>query len=318
MCRAPSVVSTAQWPAERFYWSVLIPPSGACIRPGPLPAGLRPAFDEVVPEPDESEAPSDADGRSRLHVVCTPLSDGRLVACAAPAALLHALNPAVLVLTPDELPEFVMAGSSADGTECGDVSATTTIATSLNLLVGDFEPAPFRRARASRRILALAGLVVVCVAVTLGLSRRAALDRAFAQEAKDRSEEVTRAIGESLGVRGLRSEALSRALSRASQAAEAASRISPAADASGALSDLLAAWPPDAGCSPQTLIVADETVVVAVSIDDDAAAFLRRLMPALRTAGWSLDEPRLTNLRGVTRLNLCMRRREHGGGEAGQ
>ena len=63
--------TTFAWPPERFYWSVLEAPG--VRRPGPLPPGLLPEFQEDLPVPVEE-----------VHAVSVPTGDGRLVVCAAP------------------------------------------------------------------------------------------------------------------------------------------------------------------------------------------------------------------------------------------
>ncbi|MBX3405070.1 MAG: hypothetical protein KF699_16805, partial [Phycisphaeraceae bacterium] len=124
-CLVPSSASTS-WPADRFYWSILVLPPGAAhrIRAGALPPGLRPMFEEDVPETESALAD--------LHAVCTPIDGDRLLACAVPRSALAELPAGTLALMPDasDLPAFIRGQSG------GDLAVAR-----LNLLVGPHQPA---------------------------------------------------------------------------------------------------------------------------------------------------------------------------------
>lgn len=293
-CRMPSSTSTV-WPSARFYWSILELPSGAArrIRPGPLPPGLRPQFEEDVPEPESALAD--------LHAVCAPIDGDRLIVCAAPSAALATLAPGTLALTPDvsDLPEFIRGDrshtssgasndESAPTTELGN-SAASTVAR-LNLLVGAHEPALFRRARARRTSLALVTFTLCAAIASLGLHERAARDRALAAE-HSRSAHV---LAASLG-RGIAPADLPALVGRARQSADAAAKIAEPADAAAPLAALLTAWPTAQAANVQSINAAGEVIAIALTIEGDSAAadFLRAFAAP---AGWTLEEPRLTAL----------------------
>src|SRR5205814_3327972 len=104
-----------------------------------LPIGLRAALEDEIPE-DASD----------LHAVYVPLTDGRVLACAARKCDLGSLDDSALSLTPDSPPQFAAAPAEA--------------AAALNLLVGALQPSRIRRARAHRHLVTLAALLV-CVAL---------------------------------------------------------------------------------------------------------------------------------------------------------
>ena len=293
-CLVPSSPSTT-WPSARFYWSILDLPAGAAkrIRPGPLPPGLRPQFEEDVPEPESALAD--------LHAVCTPIDDDRLLVCAASNAALRELSADTLALTPSvsDLPEFIRfdrshtsSGGSTDesapSTELGN-SAASTVAR-LNLLVGTHEPALFRRARARRTALALVTFILCAVLASLGLHQRAARDRALAAEHSRSAHDLAAPLG-----RGIAPADLPALVGRARQSAAAAAKITEPADASAPLAALLTAWPTTQAANVQTINVGGDVIAIALTIEGESAAadFLRAFAVP---EGWMREEPRLTAL----------------------
>ncbi|MBX3408183.1 MAG: hypothetical protein KF869_15630, partial [Phycisphaeraceae bacterium] len=244
-------------PADRFYWSILDLPPGAAhrIRTGPLPSGLRPMFEEDVPE---SEA-----GLADLHAVCMPIDDDRLLVCAVPRSALAELPAGTLALTPDasDLPAFIRGEHNGDnGREHGGEHALAQI----NLLVGPHEPAAFRRARARRTSLALVTLILCAAITSLGLHQRAARDRDSAADHTRHAHELAASLG-----RGITPADLPALVGRARQSAAAAANITEPADAAAPLAALLAAWPAAQSANVQSINAAGDVIGIALTIEGD-------------------------------------------------
>lgn len=265
-----SKVSTAAWPAERFYWAILDAPHWR--RAGTLPAGLRPMYDDDVPVAGED-----------LHVVCIPLAgpEPRLLACGALRSELAALDPDLLTLTPDSLPPFVP--------EQVDPA-------SLNLMVREFEPRRYRRARLHRHISAAASVLLCGLLIASGLNRRAEVYSAGSQ----RAAEARASLLDVVAPRAT-PDTVQRELASLRRASETSRRIQPPKDATLALSNLLRAWPAEAQARPQTLSISSSVIGMAVLVEGSPVAFLDALQPP---SGWTMDQPRLTQVDKMTRLDL--------------
>ena len=142
------------WPAERFYWAVLDAPGAG--RPGELPPGLSAML--------EDDAPIRA---CDVHAVGVPLAGDRLAVCAAERRELADLPAGVLSLCPAGLPAFLEGEGVAPDR--------------FNLLVGMYEPRPYRLARIRRHAVAAAVVVLCGLLVCVGLLRREAHWRARAE-----------------------------------------------------------------------------------------------------------------------------------------
>jgi len=265
------VSSSPSWPAERFYWSVVEAPGwGRC---GPLPEGVRAVFEEDAPLPGDE-----------LHAVGAPLGDGRLLVCAARRAELGALESGPDSLVPAAIPPELGARVSPER---------------LNLLVGAFEPARFRRARQRRHLLAAAALLACAALVSVGAVRR---ERHWSRLAEDR---VRRTADVLAGVvPGGRPELVPAELARARQVNRWCAGQAPAPDAAPILAALLKAWPVGVACKPQALTISGFAIGCSVAVEGDPALFLGALTPP---AGWRLEEPRLHTAGSVTRLTISMR-----------
>jgi hypothetical protein len=265
-----------RWPADRFYWSVLDAP--ASVRPGPLPAGLAQAFEDEVPT-----------GGEALHAVCAPMGEGRIAVCGAPRSQLEALPPGTLSLSPEAIPECV--GPSLD-------------ASSFNLLVGELEPQPLRRARSRRHLLTTAAALACAALLSLGLLRRAQHDQAVA--AAERG-----ALATAMAQAKVSELTLPRELDTLRRAAKSQTlRPSGSPDAAPALAALLAAWPAQVPCKPQSISIDASGASIELSVEGDPSPFLRAFKAP---QGWTLAEPRLNTAGSLTRLSLTLRRA--GGGE---
>jgi hypothetical protein len=86
---------------------------------------------------------------------------------------------------------------------------------------------------------------------------------------------------------------------------DAMSKAAPPPDASLALAAVLNAWPANVPSKPQSISVGQSGVLISVSVEGEAAVFLKAFSPP---PGWTLDEPRLNTADKVTRLALQLRR----------
>lgn len=257
------------WPAERLYWAVLDAPGWK--RAGELPDGLIPML--------EDDVPSDA---GDLHAVCVPIPDGRLAVCAVERSALVGLSPSLLSLTPDSVPPFV-------GCDAGK----------FNLLVETFEPMPLRKARLQRHSIAAATVLVCGLFVAVGLYRRASGWELLADSARSAAAQIAAAHSPTGMANDLAAEARRLRGSR-----EATAKAVQPPDAALVLASTLQAWPAQVPSKPQSIAVSPKGVTISVSVEGDAAPFLRSFTPP---AGWSLDEPRLNAADKVTRLTLHLR-----------
>jgi hypothetical protein len=162
-----------------------------------------------------------------------------------------------------------------------------------------------RAARIRRRVVLLATTLVVLAFLAAGLERRiqnaSVLIETAAASGDQRLQGLTTALG---SPRVLTADALPPALAIFQRSADAAKRIPVPHDAVSALAELLRAWPlppqPEEGaatwlCTIQSLGVSGHAIAATLTIEGDAAAFLRALTAP---QGWTLEEPRLTSVGG--------------------
>lgn len=268
------------WPADRFYWAVV--DGQGWDRPGLVPPGLRGTLGEEFPEPIDT-----------LHIIAEPF-EGRLLICAARRADLGSVRS--LSLSPDDLPPFAPQGIDPDH---------------LNLLIGEFEPRPIRRARARAHLIAAAALLACSAILSTGLARRGAHWNAHARGADlARESIVLGALGgngggggggggseDGAGMVDLRTEvdALRATLGAPS---------SPITDAAADFAALLRGWPTQEPCTIHSIRMGADGASLSLHLEGDPAAFLRSLEPP---PGWAADEPRLTSTGDGTRLSLRVR-----------
>lgn len=82
-------------------------------------------------------------------------------------------------------------------------------------------------------------------------------------------------------------------------------RAAPPRDAANDLVAVLGSWPVESrNARPQSLSVTPEGATLAVTIEGDAAAFLKIFTPPPL---FTLEEPRLVSVGSLTRLNLRLR-----------
>jgi hypothetical protein len=265
------------WPASRFYWSVVGIENDA-LSPRSRARPSRDYLDSLAE--DDLPLPLEL-----LHIVHTPLGDGRSLACAVPKASLLELTPGAISLTPDSIP-----------TSLG-ISTSESHAFALpELLVDQFEPVELVRERSKRWLLAAAACGVCAMLGTLGLLRRASDARTHADHLRAASiERVQQILPRAHADTTLGLAALQRELAdlRSTHAPDTALARSP--DAVGTLAHVLAHLPTTTSLRTDVLAVTPATITLSVATDADPQAFLKSLAAP---QGWSLDEPRLTVLRG--------------------
>ncbi|HMN39727.1 MAG TPA: hypothetical protein PKE29_02710 [Phycisphaerales bacterium] len=258
------------WPPECFYWAEL----DACgwSGRGPLPPGLLAPLAEQLPVE-----------LADVHPVAARLDTDRVLICAVPRAALAELDASMLELKPAALPPGTGAGASVND---------------LNLLVGEFEPAPVRAVRRARHAHFALTLLFCAALLAAGLVRRGVCASAAGAAAARASDEILRSAPEH------RDDALARN-ARAMQAiADAARRVRPPTDASPALAELLKSWPTSVPSKPQSISITPDGISLSVVLDGDAAPLLAAFKPP---PGYVIDEPRLSSAGTVTRLSLHLR-----------
>jgi hypothetical protein len=257
-----------QWPVEKFFWAVLDEPGWRAT--GPLPEGLRETLADDVPVDPAA-----------LHAVGAPLGDGRVLVCAARREDLFGIPRETLSLTPGGIPEF---GAGVDGT-------------SLNLLVGEFEPRPVRAARRRTGFVAVAAVLTCAALVSIGLLRRAAAWDQSADALRAAADQLAQAHGPNLAAEVDR---LRGALTR---------RAAAPADAGSLLAAVLLGWPSDVGCTAHSVRAGPDGAAISVSVEGDATPFLTGLRAP---SGWALDEPQISAGPAGTRISLRLRAAEEG------
>lgn len=262
------------WPSDRLYWAVIDAPQWR--RPGLLPPGLHEEAEEVLPIP-----------ASDLHLVCCPVEGGRLVVCGLPRADLERLSSDVLALTPETLPGCLGVAAAAE---------------SLNLLVGEFEPAAVASAKAWVHFAAMAALVVIAGLAMIGLHRRAA---AWERNAASAAE-ATSALLSQHAPGQTADELAMEVQKRKSDATDAAVLKSPE-EAAPALVLILQGWPAEQSAKPLSLNVTPRTAAVSLVVPGDPSGFIESFRAP---KGWSLEEPRLNTTGDTTRVNLQLHRNQ--------
>ncbi len=270
-----SAPTRVEWPADRFYWSVLDVP--AIRAGGPLPAALVPEFGDDVPVPAED-----------LFAVAVPTACGRTLVCAAVRDDLDDVPGHVLVLTPSSLPPRLGAEADVRG---------------LNFMVGLYEPLPVRRRRGVRHLACMALVIALGALATVGLARRAAHSSQIAHAARAMADAVAAELlsnpDPAWAERSLDAE-----LASLRVRVKASELTGPSPDAALHLAQLLNAWPAQVPSKPQSISVTPTSMMASVSIEGDPSGFLRAMKPP---PGWTLAEPRINSASGITRVSLQMK-----------
>lgn len=165
-------LSSVTVPCESLYWAVL----------DPAPLGAKSIRPEQRGFLFESEVPAAIE---ELQCAYAPLADGKVLACGIERERLPSLaGPGVVSLSPASLPDWLP-----------EEVQRQTGAAMLELLHGEFEPSPCRRARRQFGLVA-AGSVSACAAILLmgAIGRVRALDAATALADTRRAELVRAAL----------------------------------------------------------------------------------------------------------------------------
>lgn len=257
------------WPPERFFWTTVRSP--AWKRDGPIPLGLQAVIADDLPIPTED-----------LHLVGALTVDDTLVVCAAKREALKGLDPDTASLTPASTPECLNVAINPDRIE---------------LLAGDFEPTSSRRARMRRDMTMMATVLTCATLVALGLARRTESWISQARMVAQARAEVSDAFAP-----GVPYGALDAAVAQM----QANSINAPKAprDAGQTLARVLDGWPMKSTVTPHSITVSDSDINIAVSLEGDPSPFIQSIDPP---DGWSLEDPQLNSVGGMTRLSLHMR-----------
>lgn len=265
--------SLERWDPARFYWASL--EAAGPRRPGPLPPGLLPDLEELVPEP-----------LGELFAVAAPLG-GRIIVCAARIADLSAMPREVQRLAPSFMPP--------------ELNAQIDPAV-FNLLVGPFEPHAqrSRRSRACSLKLLAAGVALMLVAI--GLHRRAANAEEAAHGTRRamaslRLPDGRPATAASLEAENARLRALHQALARQGSPPDARPVLS------SVLGSVLADWSAEAEVLSITA-TGDDALITAHTPGDPASLLSATRVPQ----GWRLMEPRVSGVGSSARAVLTLRR----------
>lgn len=266
----PSVSHAAVcWPAERFYWARLDTPGPR--HPGPIPPGLLPDLEELIPAPLDD-----------LHIIAADARDGTLV-CAIPAAELDSARD-LMSLTPASLPPG-LAGVDP---------------LRLNFLVGRFEPQARRARRSRSRSLAILGMGIGFLTLALGLHRRTVQANASVRDAHAALHELQSKVGPFPHAGALEAEN-----TRLRGLAESRARQSLPPDARPVLADLLARWPTSLGAEVLSMTVTGEEAILSTRVKGDPAA----LAAAIEAPeGWRRLEPRFSGVGDAARAVVTLRK----------
>lgn len=279
----PAASPHIMWPTPRFYWAVLETGTTRATMSGVLPAVLLDEFQDAVPVQVDD-----------LHVVCATATSGpltgKLIVCGALHEELAGVDAGTLGLTPDALPAFLHNAVEPSV---------------LNLLIGVHEPTAIRAERRKLSFITTLAAASICILACIGLVRRTtAWEQAARQAQQARSELLT-----SASISGGSTEhdpfALAREIDRLRRATEASALPVTPPYAGLALASLLRTWPANLDATPRSISVKPETITLTVELPGEARPFLEAFKAP---AGWMLEEPRVSAVRGVTTLNLQLKR----------
>ena len=282
-----------EWPCERFYWAVLDEPGAPA--PGinlpsssPSAAALNSMLEEHLPVPIED-----------VHVLYRRLDGQRVLACAAACDAIAAIDPRIITLRPQTLPQFIASGIAP-----GSINPD-----SIDMLVGPFEAPLVRKERSKNHWMLAASVLAVAGLLIIGLVRR--------ERGWNRDLELTHAAYATLAGRvftdgtspGTPTDALVRIRGDINDAKRLVETPDPNAasgpDAAQVISELLSNWPKDAEARTELLSATPGSIAMNIEVDRDAKAFISGLVPP---SGWATEPPRLNAGRGTTQLSIQLRK----------
>jgi len=240
------------WPAARFYFTLLDTsrlPKGERI----TDERLRYLLEPELPEPLEE-----------VHAVFRRIGDSKWIACAVSRRTLESeIAPAVVSLTPQDLPEVIKAAAAAP-----------IAAADLELLVGEYEPRSVRAWRRRCSYAAGIGLLLVLTIALIGIERRIDQATAVAAELRARrASKIDAALGAASAASPLPPELRLLAELRAlRQTRRQGDTVPPTRDATDVLEALLARWPEALPTRTDAIVVSDSAVHVRGTVAESDAA----------------------------------------------
>ena len=269
-------------PPDRFYWGLL---DASSLPSRARRTGLVYLFESVLPVSVEN-----------VQAVFTPLDANRFLVCAMDRDRLVA-HEGALALGPESLPPFLHDPVLH--------AAPLPDPVSINLLVSDFEPRAFRRARQRATLLACVAILACACIVAVGQLRRTARWRDIAESFAQATTSVyDRVLPPSAGAPvppAARLTAELRTLDRTRAAAPAGAPR----DITPTLAALLARWPADLPASTESLVAAPGAITLTVRLPDEASAerLERELTPP---PGWRVTQPSVQRERDALTVRVRM------------
>jgi len=270
-----------RWPTERFYWAVLdgssLPRNHSGRR---RREQLGYLFENVLPgvsieDIQTAYVAMDEDGQ---HVI----------ACGVPTTMIReAVDGSsfsdILTLSPAEIPQFVKSRERAD-----------VDPEQFNLLTGDLEPNAVRQSRRRMFGWAVAMLVLISGALTIGLQRRIAQSHEQLTAVQQQEGEIHRHVLGSIPAASSQPPHL-RLLSELRQLQQtrqpSGGTLSPSIDIVRDFETLMSAWPESGSVFMQTesIVITDQSIAIRGRVP--TMADVQVLADALTSDGWKLQQP---------------------------
>lgn len=262
-----ALVSSPRIPATLLYWGRLTSDTSA----GPTEAQDY-RFERLLPLPVD-----------HLHLIRTPLPDGGMVLVGIEPERLRThlaqrndVTPTTWELLPDHLPEHL-------ATTVPEAQRDQVLA-HLNLLQGIFEPQPRRNLRLRMTAVFACGLLLAAILVVIGIERRAAQLRQYADQVTNQTRSLMATIIPPQAGERHPELRLTMELRRLEQAA--AGTATSGVDAVAALSALWRVWPTDLRVQIEALAAMQDRLVIRGALPSLADA--ERMAQACRTLDPSL------------------------------
>lgn len=300
-----------RWPADRFFFDLL--DSKAIGKRGGSTAArnqeLAYLFESSLPVPIES-----------VHAIFLGLGKGRTLAGAVKKEHLTELPDGALALVPESLPEFLMGGDGR-GSSNPSIKSSPSIdplpnidPSDLNLLVGEFAPAPIRKIHRRRLFVGIAATLIATATLAYGMDRRIrAAEQVSGSVEGHEADTLHRVLGPAPPTvptvqRRMALVAERRGLERTRTASQATTLP----DVSLFIAAVLAAWPE----RPEVRIEHMSTTGSAVTIRGNAAEpqHAQELSDQLaKVPGFAIDQPQFSTARGRVSFTIRLRRIGEGG-----
>lgn len=286
-----------RWPADRFYFDLLDSRSikGRAKTTAARNQELAYLFESSLQAPIE-----------QVHAIFHTLRDGRTLACAVKKETLASVPPTTLALVPESLPAFLVDNNS------GEVNVEVD-PDDLNLLVGEFAPAPVRKARKRRIGWGVATLLIVTASIGYGMDRRIRLAEQVSETiASHEAQTLHRVLGPAPPtVPNVQRRMALIAERRGLERTRTASQETDLPDASLSIAAVLREWPEE----PEARIEHFGATATAVTIRGNAleSQHAQELSDQLsRVPGFEIEQPQFSTARGRVSFTIRLRRVEKG------